>query len=241
MTNHEDVKICIEKLNEEFHCLKNATREQLEKKNVPVKDVTDTLTSLSPFKGETHHKLFLHDNLKQLFDARDQHEVFTVMNFHWDYLNYPLLEVVINRFDIIEVKERMKSYISNLQDFRKKTPLLLFCKVHKRKCVSTPEGFCKIVAKFDCPITEELTLQTVEEFRKAYADHYDLQTFAVFLLDVRNGSFLVTWYIPENAIGRLHVDVPEALLQKFFIKKLKVGSSVVYEFDRFKLKVKIFC
>ena len=239
--NSDDLmKKNITKLHDQFHNLKNATREQLEKKDIPVKNVTDALTSLSPYEGEFHHKLFLRDNLKDLVGANDHHELFITMNFHWDYLNYHLLEVVIDRFHLCEVKEKMKSYIFDLQQFRKETPLSVFCRVHNKR-PQKPDGFSELVAKFEWPENKEVTLQDVENFRQIYADHHNLKDFAVFLQEVRPGSFLVSWLIPESVNRKLHVNVPEELFRKFFVTELKVSGVSVYKFDKQKLKVRLQC
>ena len=212
--------------------LKRATREHLENQEVPVKDVTDDLTSLAPYEGEVHHKLFLRDNLKDLLGATDHHQVFVFMNFHWDYLNYHLLEVVIKRFDMPKIKDEMRSYKLDLKVFMKNTPLTLFCNVHQRR-PDKPQGFCELVAEFNWPKDEDVTLEVVEDFRKKYADEYNLKDFAMMLEDVRPGSFVVTWLVPESLIGmlQLHQKLPIALLRKCFVTELKVAGVSVYSFQ----------
>ena len=217
-------------LDKQFHKIKKSTREHLEKQNIPVKEVTDALTSLVTYEGEIHHKLFLRDNVKDLLGADDHSEVFVLMNFHWDYLNYHLLEVVIKRFDIAKIKEEMNSYKLNLQHFREKTTLTLFCNAHKRK-PRKPQGFCELVAEFNWPNNEDVTLEVVEDFRKKYMDQYHLQDFAMMLDEVRPGSFIVTWLVPESIVEMLKFTpkVPTELLQEYYVTELQVTGITVFQ------------
>ena len=159
----------------------------------------------------------------------DHHEVFAFVNFHWNYLNYHLLEVVIKRFDIPKVKDEMRSYKSDLKVFMKNTPLTMFCSFHKRR-PSKPQGFCELVAEFNWPKDEDVTLEVIEDFRKRYADKYNLQDFAMMMEEVRPGSFVVTWLVPESLIEMLqsHQKLPIDLLQKFSVTELKVAGVLVY-------------
>ena len=185
-TSNEEVKRRIIELNKEFNGLKNDTRKCLEKQGVPVDQVADSLTSLPP-DDEEHHKIFTESHVSDLFQASNIAEQFGTMNSHWNYLDPSLLDHLVRDFNLEEVKGEMETYKSDLGQFRKKTPLTLFCLVHRKRDIDPPPQFRKVVAEFDCP--ENTTLEDVEQFRQKYANHYSLHHCAMMLAKVLPGSF----------------------------------------------------
>ena len=208
--------------------MKNSIREHLEKQNVPVKEVADTLTSLSCDAGEVHEKFFK-SHFHELFNASDHYELFGRMNSHWNYLNYHPLDHLVQMHDIDEAKERMKAYKSDLRKFRVTTPLAVFCKAQTKKRTEKPADFKEMVATFDWAAKDEVTLEDAEKFRQAFVDYYSLREFALMLEEVRPGSFIVTWVIAEMIVAKLSSNIPTELLRKFFVTKLIIAGACVYE------------
>ena len=221
----------IKKFEKRFNALKNNTRECLERLGIPIKRVADALTSL-PADDMDEHELFLKTNMSTLFQAPDHSELFGTMNFHWNYQNYQLLDHLICEFDLEEVKGEMKSYKADLQQFRKKTTLKLFCKLQKKKRIKQPPPeFCEMVAEFNWP--DDATLEDVEEFRQAYAGHYSLRECAMMLAKVHLGSFCITWFIPVSIVEKLKVKIPARILKNCAVSKLEVDGECVYSMVRF--------
>ena len=191
-----------------------------------MKRVADVLTSL-PADDMDEHKIFLESHLSALYQAPDHSELFGTMNFHWNYQNYQLLDHVIREFDLEEVIGEMKTYKEDLQQFRRETPLKLFCKSHKKKHIEPPPEFYKVVAKFNWP--SDVTLEVVEEFRQAYADHYSLHKCAMMLDVVLPGSFIVTWFIPGSILEKLKAEMPTSILKKYSVAKLEIAGECVYK------------
>ena len=215
----------IRQFEKRFNALKKSSRECLERLRVPIKRVADALTSL-PADDMDEHKLFLKDNLSALYQAPDHSELFGTMNFHWNYQNYQLLDHVVREFDLEGVKGEMKTYKEDLQQFRKKTPLKLFCQSQKRRRVNPPPEFHEVVSEFDWP--DHVTLEVVEEFRQEYADHYSLHKCAMMLNKVLPGSFIVTWFIPGSIVEKLREKMPKSILKKYSVTKLEIAGECVY-------------
>ena len=222
---------------EQFHQIKNATREILQQCGIAVEEVADTLTSLSP-DGERIHRLFLHDKVNILFQSANHFALFGNMNSHWDYLNYPLLDHLVRRFRLEKVKGQMNAYKANLKQFRQMTPLSLFCQSQMTKCTHTPPDFQEVVVEFQWPESgEPVMLEKVEEFRRAYANHYHLREFAMMLNKVRPGSFIVTWLVPKCIVAKLKANVPEGILSMFFVVKLEIAGECIYPFSKTKVSI----
>ena len=212
-------------LKKAFLALKDIVRECLKKRRVLVEKVADVLTSLSP-DDDKHHRLFLAHHMSILYKAANVSELFGTMNLHWNYLDPSLLDHLVTEFDLEEVKEQMEAYKSDLQQFRMTTQLTLFCRVQKRKRVRLSPDFQEAVAEFDWP--ENVTLEVVEQFQQEYADSYGLHECAMMVAQVRPGSFIVTWFIPESVVEKLKGKVPRAILKKYSVTKLEIAGTCVY-------------
>ena len=120
----------------------------------------------------------------------------------------------------------METYKSDLGQFRKKTPLTLFCLAQRRKRVRLSPYFQEVVAEFDW--LNDVTLEVVEQFRQEYASHYGLHEFAMMVAQVCPGSFIVTWFVPESVVEKLKGKVPRAILKKYSVTKLEIAETCVH-------------
>ena len=221
----EQVKRKVAELNKEFNTLNNDIRECLEKQTDPVSRITDFLASLSP-DDDDRHKMFTESHVSDLFQAPNTAEQFGTMKFHWNYLDPSLLDHLVRDFNLEEVKGEMETYKSDLGQFRKKTPLTLYCLVHKRKRIRLSPDFQEVVTEFDW--RNDVMLEDVEQFRQEYASHYGLHEFAMMVAQVRPGSFIVTWFVPESVVEKLKGKVPRVILKKYSVTKLEIAGTCVY-------------
>ena len=210
---------------DKFRQLKSNTKRSLKKHNISVEDVADALTSL-PADDVAEHKQFLESHVTALFKAENHSELFGIVNLYWNYLNYPLLDHLIQVFDLKEVKGEMEVYKKDLQKFRKKTPLTLFCKTQKKRHIKPPSEFAEMVMVFEWP--DDVTLEIVEQFRQEYACHYGLRECAMMLAAVRPHCFIITWFIPESIVEKLKEKVPRAILKKYTVTRLEITGTCVY-------------
>ena len=50
----------------------------------------------------------------------------------------------------------------------------------------------------------------------------------MMLVEVRPGSFFVTWVIPQSVVEEMKKYVPKIILRKFFVAKLVIAGSCIY-------------
>ena len=184
--------------------------------------------------------LNINSSLSAIYQAPDHSELFGTMNFHWNYQNPQLLDHLIQEFNLEKVKGEMKTYKEDLQQFRKKTPLKLFCQSQKKKRIKPPPDFYEVEAKFDWP--DDVTLEVVEEFRQEYAYQYSLHECVMMLAVLRpHGSFTITWFIPNCIVKKLKVKVPNlnAILKKYSVTKLEIAGECVYPKATNKVKTSV--
>ena len=224
-TSSEEVKKMISDLDKRFDGLKICVKQCLKKLRVPVERVADVLTSLSADEDD-HYRMFLESHVSALFKAANISELFGTMNLHWNYLDPPPLDDLAKKFELKEPKQQMEVYKSDLQQFRMKTPLTLFCQTQKRKRIKLSPEFQEMVAEFDWP--ENVTLEVVEQFRQEYASHYNLRDCAMMIAQVYSGSFIITWFIPQSVVEKLKTKVPRAILKKYSVTRLEIAGVCVY-------------
>ena len=221
----EQIKKEISEFEKRFNELKRDCRESLQKKKVPVFQVVDALTDL-PADDVDEHKQFLESHISVYYHANDHAELIGQLSFNMNYLSYHLLDYLASTFDLDGVKGKMETYKSDLGQFRKKTPLKLFCRAQKRKRIKPTAEFREMVAEFDWP--EDVTLEVVEQFREEYAFKHNLRECAMMVAQVRPGSFIVTWFVPESVVEKLKGKVPRAILKKYSVTKLDIAGTCVY-------------
>ena len=224
VTSSDEVKKMINALYQRFNELKKNIKECLTQHDILVSEVADVLTSVCP-DGDDSHKMFEKD-VKKLYTAADHSELFGHLNYYWSYLDPSLLTRLVRDLKLKDVKEKMEEYNLNLQRFREQTPLSLFCQTQKRKRIKLSAEFRKVVAKFDWP--KDVTLEVVEQFRQECTFNYQLHEFAMMVADVRSGSFIITWFIPESIAEKLKGKVPVQMLRKYLVTTLTVAGVCVY-------------
>ena len=188
--------------------------------------VVERLTDLHADE-QREHKVFLESNIRIMFRADDHLELFGTLNFYWNYLAYHLLDHLIREFAITEVKGDMEKYKIDLQQFRRATPLRLFCQAQRNKRLVPPAEFSVVAVEFEW--RDDVTLDLVEEFRLHYCCFYNLYDCAMMLDYIGSGCFLVTWFIPQSIIGILKKITPEDILEKYTVIKLEIAGESVYE------------
>ena len=177
-TSTEEVERMIDELDDKFENLKNTIRECLERQKVLVSKVADALTS--PLPGDEYNmRLCTKSHITALYRAANISEQFGIMNPHWNYLDPSLLEHLMKEIHLEKIKDWMTAYKSDLQQFRKKTPLKIFCQTQRRKRMKLQEDFRDMVAGFDWP--KNVTLEDVEQFRQEYASEYSLRECAMMI------------------------------------------------------------
>ena len=82
------VQAKIRRFEKRFNEMKKAARGCLEKRKISVKQVVDALTSM-PADDIEDHKLFLKDNLSDLYQSFDISELIGKLSLlQWNYLSY---------------------------------------------------------------------------------------------------------------------------------------------------------
>ena len=103
-----------------------------------------------------------------------------VLNLYWDYLNYHLLECLVQEYGDKDTKGRMKEYHENVSAFMETTTLQVFWEIEPCLKSVPPPGFTETIVKHEQDISAESTLKDVEDVRVRLANEIQLSNMLFF-------------------------------------------------------------
>ena len=215
-----------------FYKLRETVLSLLEIQSIAVDQIVYNLTLL-PASEMSQHEPYFQENLEKLEKCTKCRPLFSRLNLYWNYLSPQLLFHLVREFlpRTVAIRE-MTCYSEKIKHFRCCTLLKLFCQIEEED-IEPPDGFSKIVAKFERRISTTTTLQDVENFRLRLARHYRLRDFALMLKPkVMPGSFIVSFLVPNSVLMRLKLNIPQRdIFDKFGITQMNLDGHCVFRTD----------
>ena len=152
------------------------------------------------------HQKFIQDNLK-INEETTFDDLWMKLAFYWNFLNFDLLEHVINKFRIEDLKQKMKSNKDELQSFRKATRLCVFVNCWPLNGEMPPETkFREFVTKIKLD-WENCTLEDIETKRRVFIRKFLLPEYALQLGEIKKGCIAITWLVPATFVNALQKDI----------------------------------
>ena len=141
------------------------------------------------------HKEFLIEVWPQISNASFE-DVWFQLVMYWDFLNYTLLEHIVNNFGNEAVKKRMRDYKLKLKDFRCRTLLCDFAEYFHdiNECLAEKD-LKELVVKLDKD-WQICTLQDIENWKESLTQKLLLPSFTVKPTELTTGCVSITWAIP---------------------------------------------
>ena len=228
----EEVQQRIKLLDGCFEWLKKAALNQLEEKQVSVKDLCLKVTSLKSLRNDKSITFFVKEDMEYLFKCSNIAIVFGFLNTYWSYLSYHLLEHVVIQCSLEELKIQMKEFKMEVDLFKEETPLRVFADVEKKVVSDIPDGFRKLISKHKFP--KDSYLKEVEKVRVELNNEYRFEDCALMLNDVLSGCIEIVWLIPKSAAE--HVLQAKSTIKKgrfrtIMMVKLEFEGECIYEDD----------
>ena len=150
-------------------------------------------------------------------EATNFNNLWARLGSYWNFLNFDLLEHVINKFGSEILKQKMESYKHELQFFRKATRLCDFMKCWPVLGETPPETELKeFVAKMKHD-WDNCTLEDLEKLKGAITRKFFLPEFALLLKQIKEGCVVITWLMPEPFVKALQETI-EGTSSEFFIE-----------------------
>ena len=207
LLDEQSVEQKMKELEESFSDLVDqAYKALLEREvNKDVHSFRSIFLSLNVSRKYLHQK-FIQDNLK-ISEETTFDDLWMKLAFYWNFLNFDLLEHVINKFRIEDLKQKMKSYKDELQSFRKATRLCVFVNCWPLNGEMPPETeFREFVTKIKLD-WENCTLEDIETKRRVFIRKFLLPEYALQLGEIEKGCIAITWLIPATFVNALQKDI----------------------------------
>ena len=174
------------------------TRVQFIKKESETKDFLErfrfTLITL-PVSKKYKHLHFLSKEKNKLKCAKDVDEIFDILQPHWDYVDYALLEYVVKKFGDQSLKKKMADYVSKLETFERKTPARNFPFQRKPPLDFRNVEICTGIDSTVC------SLYTVRKKREAIANAAALESYTHRLMELHASLVTITLAFPSSALA----------------------------------------
>ena len=181
-----------------------------------------TLTSLPLFK-QHEDKNFLKEEKIRIKKAKDVDEIFDILEPYWNYVDYDLLEHIIKELGTSNLQEEMKEYITELEQFEKKTTVHDFSLATQGKVV-IPAHYRELAVKLDKD-SKECTLHDVRQFKNSVVNQSSLENYALLLERVSCSSVKIIFALPPEA----HANLSETFKDEQFWRKHEILLQVFSE------------
>ena len=219
----------IKEFDRRFRNLRKIALEEITEKGVTVTEFRQTLMNLpSPITNE--NKDFIISKYFLFEKAESIESIFLYLNFYLSFIDFSLLEHIIEQFGSDSLKRDMSSYAEDMRHFRMNTPVSEALD-HLPKILDAPADHSRLTVKFDFDV-QTATLEDVDTYRKRFASEFLLSQLALSLFDLQESSLLVTWLVPA-AVGAMISDQVQKKTSSFFLSnniilKLSLEEKCLY-------------
>ena len=184
-----------------------------------------SLVTCLPVSARTQHRSFIKKNLTNIPPPVTFENIWSILNLYWDFLNYGLLEHIINKCGSEDLKQQMKEYVHQLSAFKLTTRLCDFIESWPCRDDGPPEDrLKKVVVKMNHEWSQ-CTLQDVELFKKALVHKFFLPEFDILLQKAERGCVCVTWLTSPSIATLLQQNL--ANIETEFFKKHGIGAVTI--------------
>ena len=208
--------------------LQKIALKEITEKRIPVTDFRQTLM-IMPSSIKNENKDFIKSNYSLFEKAKSIESIFLEINFYISFIDFSLLEHIIEQFGSDSLKQDMSTYAEDMRHFRMNTPVSEALG-HLPKNSDAPAGYSRLTVKFAFDI-HTATLEDLETYRKRFASDFLLSQLALSLFDLQESSLLVTWLVPA-AVGAMISDQVQKKSSSFFLNnsilKLSLEGDCLY-------------
>ncbi len=208
--------------------LQTKALDEIDEKQITVTQFRRKLM-IMPSSIKNENKDFIKTNYSLFQKAESIESIFLEINFYLSFIDFSLLEHIIEQFGSDSLKRDMSSYAEDMRHFRMNTPVSEALG-HLPKNLDAPAGYSRLTVKFAFDI-HTATLEDLETYRKRFASDFLLSQLALSLFDLQESSLLVTWLVPA-AVGAMISDQVQKKSSFFFLSnnilKLSLEEKCLY-------------
>ena len=153
--------------------------------------------------------MFLRKKRKKIMKAESIQEVFDILDNYWNYVDYSLLEHIVEKYCDDEIKKQMKDYVQELDTFETSTFAKELTSVVEalRK---PPKGYNTLTATLEIDAAE-CSLHHARKVKEAIAERASLEKYVLLLLELHASSVVIVIAYPPA----VHKDIVQSLNREF--------------------------
>ena len=219
----------IKRLEKQFTSLQRRLSSELNANSeVSPEILLETLTLLPVALRMEYHKLVL-ENMPTLEKADNIRKIFNLLNPHVSFIDYHLVEYLVEEFGSDQLQEDMSAYIQLVQVFYDETTVQQLMD-HWPGRRDMPPHFEELRAV----IGEDpgiFTLRRLDNLRKEFCSEIRLfETVLILKRFARKNSFVVCWVVPSIFVPRLKSAISSlrSFYQREHIFSITVGTQRLY-------------
>ena len=190
--------------------------------------LVDSLTLL-PISLRAEYQKFVIENLKTLEKAESIREIFHHLNLHFTFIDYRLLEFLVDEYGSHQLKHDMLEYTMKMAVFMNETTVQQLMD-HWPGRREIPPHFEELRAVIDRD-PKTYTLRQLDDLRKRVCSETRLSETILVLIGVeRKNSFSVRWVVPSIFVPwmKLAISSLRSFYQKEHILSVTVGIQRLY-------------
>ena len=222
----EKISTEIKILEDEFEALKSAVYKSV--RTEPVDVFVFELTSFKVNEKKYHSQF-----LKEMIAGKEtMAEVWIELNSYLNFLNFELLQHILNKFSNIELQAKMDMYAQKMKSFFKCTRLCDFTDCWPIEDETPPVTELKKFIVNCSKNWETCTLEDLYNLKGRLATKLLLPQFVFILEKATEGSLAVIFSIHFSLVTRLQTDIKNTPLKEFMdmeIETITVDGVVCYE------------
>ena len=182
------------------------------------------------------HEKFITEKYSVFMQANSVEYIFAHLNFYLSFIDFSLLEHIIEHFGSPGLQQSMEKYATDMVRFRSETTVADIIP-HLSGRPDSPPDYVKLEMKLNFD-PKTCTLEDLEQHRKRLGSEFSLSKFALFLVKLGEGSLVEVYLVPLNIVPTLKRHVQQKSLTFFLnleILKLFVNEEHLYPFSTQKL------
>ena len=176
----------------QFYRILSKFFNSLNERKVSVDDIKTHLKVLNAFDDDddSHHQPVFHEQMEKLDNASTINEIFNVLKVFWSFVNYDLVEYLIDVIGIEEDRDRLKEYKRGFADYAKRR--IPEC---PPKTAMSTAAQCDMCMKLDTKFSK-LSLNDLHEFRFNISKILKVSSYVIRLCCIEKGCIRLTFQIP---------------------------------------------
>lgn len=237
----DDIQKDIRDLTREFRKLINELKKELDSRYKDVDAVHDTLLNLPP-RLDNIYSSALDKKFHSLEKCSSHKEMFSKLNDCWNFLDFEVLQRVIEEHGSDQLISDMNEYLQSLHLFRTGTTVYQLNKLSKEltyRPSAVPERYKTYVGELykdprDCTLEE---LECIRLETRYSIQEAPLSMAALILYEVFDNSVIVVWLVEEQEVGKLSESVKRLIatdsgfIDRYDIIFLLLDDYMFYPFD----------